>query len=259
MNKIISNKLLKNSLKKIHQIIFSSRKIINFFKNILKFLLIAKFKNQWMYSKNTPHFYDFEEYDLTFDNISDYNALQRGYLTSEIIDKGDLLCDIGCGSGFFTKKFYSFKCNSIDGIDIEETAIDYAKKNNFSQKIQYHNLDIIQNDFPQKNYDVIVLDGTLGHFSQSSSARLLNKISESLNKKGLFVGSESLGSDADDHLQKWNTMQDMKQYLENHFKYVYCKTIEFPIKPFYNQIRKECYWRCANTVLGKDRILKVFK
>ena len=259
LSKIVPIKLIRKISINVHLIIFGSIKTRNFVKRILNTLFAAKFRNEWIYSNEAPHFYDFEEYDQNFNEVSDYNSLQRGYQTSGIIEKGDILCDIGCGGGFFTKKFYSFKCESIDAIDTEITAINYAKKYNSSKKINYFNFDVLLYDLPRKNYDVIVLDGTLGHFSELDTDKLMKKISESLNERGLFVGSESLGIDADDHFQYWNNQKEMKEHLQKYFKYVYCRTIEYPIKPFYNQIRKECYWRCGNTRLSNDRLLINFK
>jgi 2-polyprenyl-3-methyl-5-hydroxy-6-metoxy-1,4-benzoquinol methylase len=238
----------KKILGKFYNFFFGGRQTRNFLKKILKILYKKKFLSDWYYSKESPHFYDFEEYEDVFSHPSDYNNLQRGYWITTNIKENDLLCDIGCGSGFFTKRFYSFKCKSIDAIDIEKTAIDYAKKYNKSKKINYFLFDILKKKLPRLNYNVIVLNGALGHFSQSDNAILLKKISNGLHKDGLFIGSEAIGRDDDDHLQIFKNKEELKKMLKVYFKYIDTNLIYYPIKPYYNSIRSEAYWIASNTI-----------
>jgi SAM-dependent methyltransferase len=259
----MTNILIKISLirKKIFSKIlyfFNGRKIRDFLKKILNSLYKNKNSLDWYYSKEPPHFYNFEEYEDVFSHPSNYNNLQRGYWVAAHIKENDLLCDIGCGGGFFTKRFYSFNAKSIDAIDIEKTAIDYAKRFNKSKKITYFLYDIIKKNLPRSNYNKIVLNGALGHFSHFNNDILLKKISKGLHKEGLFIGSEALGRDGDDHLQIFRNKDEMRKMLKVYFKYVYINVIHYPIKPYYNQKRSEAYWIASNTRKSQDRILDNF-
>ena len=244
----------KKILVKFYNFFFRGRKIRDFFKKILNSLYKRKFLSDWYYSKEPPHFYDFEEYEDVFSNPSDYNNLQRGYWVAANIKENDLLCDIGCGAGFFTKRFYSFNAKSIDAMDIEKTAIDYAKRFNKSPKITYFLYDILKKNLPRSNYNIIVLNGALGHFSQFNNDILLKKISIGLHKDGLFIGSEALGRDGDDHLQIFKNEEGLKKMLKAYFKYVHTNVIYYPIKPYYNSIRSEAYWIASNTVKRQVKI-----
>ena len=80
----------------------------------------SKFRLDWEFSKNPPHFYNHRigmaQFAFGKTTYGPY-AYYRGFYSSQVIQDSDTLLDIGCGDGFFTKRFYSTKCNHVDGID----------------------------------------------------------------------------------------------------------------------------------------------
>lgn len=207
----------------------------------------SKFRLDWEFSKIPPHFYDhrmgmaeFAFSERTYGCYSYY----RGFYSSEVIRANDSLLDIGCGDGFFTKRFLSTKSKHVDGIDIEPSAIECAKRNNSAENIKYHILDAVAVDFPQKNYDVIVWDGAIGHFSPNTLDTVLAKIANTLSKDGVFVGSESLGREGSDHLTQFDSLDDLGNLFLKYFRYVEVSSQDYEING--NFIRQEAYWRCAN-------------
>jgi SAM-dependent methyltransferase len=168
----------------------------------------------------------------------------RGFYSSEVVQANDSLLDIGCGDGFFTKRFLSAKCKHVDGIDIEPSAIECAKKNNSAENIKYHLLDAVAVNFPEKDYDVIVWDGAIGHFSPGTLDMVLAKIADALSEDGVFVGSESLGQEGSDHLTQFNSLDDLGNLFSKYFRYVEISSQDYEIHG--NFLRQEAYWRCAN-------------
>jgi SAM-dependent methyltransferase len=255
---------IKNQ-KLVKQLVFSDfgRKLLQFLETLLwggrfrrsltrKLLLSqykSKFRHDWIWANEPPHFSDNEHYESTFENPSNSAYLfYRGLLTAEILKQGDKLLDIGCGDGFYNYRFYSHKCKSIDAIDIESSAITYAKQYNSSENINYVLQDAVNQPFPSKKYDVIAWDGAIGHFPPETTTKMLNKIVDALEKDGVFTGSESLGhEEGHDHLQFFETIYDFGDMLKKHFKYVSVRETSYPISSQLNFIRREAYWRCSNS------------
>ena len=207
----------------------------------------SKFRLDWEFSKIPPHFYNhkmgiaqFVFGKLTYGPYPYY----RGFYASQVIQDGDNLLDIGCGDGFFTKRFFSTKCAHVDGIDIEPSAIRCAEKENNANNVSYHLLDAVEMDFPQREYEVIVWDGAIGHFSPDTLDTVLPKIVKALSQDGVFVGSESLGDEGTDHLTKFDSQDDLGKLLSKYFRFVELGFQDYKLND--NFIRLEAYWRCAN-------------
>src|SRR5690606_15201876 len=155
----------------------------------------SRFVREWVLSPSPPHFFDQRmncfQFGFTQSCAGPY-AFARGFFAADVVREGDRLLDIGCGDGFFTRRFYAERCAAIDALDIEPTAIEAAELYNGSAKIAYRLCDAVADPFPRPPYDVIVWDGALGHFPPDVVQRMCEKIRDALNNGGVFVGSESL-------------------------------------------------------------------
>lgn len=174
----------------------------------------------------------------------------RGFLSAEVLRKGDRLLDIGCGDGFFDRGFFSYRCSSIDAVDIEPDAIRQARRLNPAPNIAYHVLDAVREPFPGEEYDVVVWDGALGHFSPETTDQMLQKIRASLAPDGVFVGSESLGRHGHDHLQFFDSLEELGEILRKHFPSVRARALTWG-KP--ELLLHEAFWRCAFSDERLDR------
>jgi SAM-dependent methyltransferase len=213
----------------------------------------SKFRSNWIWALEVPHFSDNERFESICNNPNNAAyTFYRGILTTEVLKAGDSLLDIGCGDGFFVYRFYSHKCKEIDAVDIDMSAIEYAKKYNSATNVNYLLLDAVNSPFPRKHYDVISWDGAIGHFSAGANDILLSKISNALNGSGMFVGSESLGSEeGHDHLQFFETVHDLGSLLKKFFTHVSMRETIYPVSR--HLVRREAYWRCSNASDFKDR------
>jgi ubiquinone/menaquinone biosynthesis C-methylase UbiE len=218
--------------------------------NLLEKHFDSKFRREWVIGKEPPHFDDNlrDAFDFIFSkrSVGAY-PLYRGFLSSEVIQEGDRLLDIGCGDGFFARRFFDEKCKFIDAIDIEPSAIKAAEKYNRSEKITYYLRDAINLPFPNNPYEVVVWDGAIAHFSADVLDLMLKKIKYSLTADGIFVGSESLSDEGElDHLQRFYSLDDLHKVFKNHFKYIELRSIQYRINKRDSFIRTEGYWRCSN-------------
>jgi hypothetical protein len=132
-------------------------------------------------------------------------------------------------------------------VDIEPSAINSARLYNHAPNIAYHLLDAVNEPFPSDKYDVIVWDGAIGHFAKETTDLVLAKIQAALKTNGVFVGSESLGFEGSDHLQFFNSLDDLHALFEPYFKFIELRSVEYRTgqgKSLF--VRQEGYWRCAN-------------
>ena len=171
-------------------------------------------------------------------------AYSRAFYSAEVVRQGDRLLDIGCGDGFFTKRFLSVRCSKVDALDVELSAIRAAGRDNAAANVTYHLLDAVTESFPSPEYDVIVWDGALGHFSPETTHLMLRKIVDHLAPDGIFVGSESLGHEGTDHLQFFDSLEVLRELLAAHFRHVELRSTDYDTAGF---TRSEAFWRCAQT------------
>ncbi len=210
----------------------------------------SRFRTQWLwYSDAPPHYFDNQMglFNFAFGkNPPQPYSFCRGFLNSEIVQHGDSVLDIGCGDGFLTRRFLSQRASKVDAVDIEPSAILKARRYNSAPNITYHLLDAIRAPFPDPlpgAYDLVIWDGALGHFPADSMEVMLRKISQSLSQEGVFTGSESLGRrEGIDHLQYFDTLEDLVKLFAPFFSHVQMKTIVYDID--HGICRNEAYWRC---------------
>lgn len=211
-----------------------------------------KFKRDWAYVTvdKLPHFTNHRVSYFKFaynDNPVTAMGMSRAFFTAEIVNPNDIVLDIGCGDGFISKRFIANRGKKVDAIDIEPTAIKFAKENNRDKNVAYYLTDAVEIPFPSNQYDVIAWDGAIGHFDPATTNRMMEKIKASLSADGIFVGSESVGNrEGHDHLQFFESLQAFADLFKKYFKYVQLKEIEYPIGVG-DFIRQEAYWRCSNS------------
>jgi SAM-dependent methyltransferase len=200
----------------------------------------------WPGEDGRPHFFEHRigmfQFAFGTAEVGPY-PYNRGFFGSQVIRNGDVLLDIGCGDGFMTKRFFGSRCAAVDGIDIEPSAIETARAQNSSPRISYHQMDATSATWPRPRYDVVVWDGALGHFAEAITHQMLDKIGAAIGEQGVFAGSESLGREGDDHLQFFESPEDLRRILAPHFKFVALHEEHYRIGA--GILRREGYWRCT--------------
>jgi SAM-dependent methyltransferase len=209
-----------------------------------------RYRREWELCEEEPHFFSQRiglfEFAFGAGGHGPY-AFNRGFFVSDLLRNDDRLLDIGCGEGFFARRFFAERCAHIDAIDIEPSAIQAARAQNSAPNIAYHLLDAVNEPFPGNNYDVIVWDGALGHFAPNTTNHMLEKIKNSLSGDGIFVGSESLGVEGSDHLQFFDSLGDLHSLFAPYFKYIELRAVNYRTgREPTSFMRSEGYWRCAN-------------
>lgn len=210
-----------------------------------------RFRKQWRSGKEGPHFE--EQRIFMFDFVFARDArfpgaspFYRGFWSAELVRDGDSVLDIGCGDGFFSARFLAERASRVDALDVDPLAVRTAQTQNALRNVSFFCRDAVNSPFPQSRYDAIVWDGALGHFAPDAADRMLRKIAASLSSAGVFVGSESLGREGEDHLQRFDTLEEIGRLLRNHFTQVYLRELSYPLSWARGFVRREAYWRCSN-------------
>jgi len=231
----------------LERLIFGGRTREAILLRLLGALYRSQYRREWrFYSHEAPHFFNhrLNGFEFVYGRDRSPFTFFRGFLALEVIRDGDHLLDIGCGDGFFSSAFFAAKCRQIDAIDVEPSAIAAAQRLNLNPRILFHLKDAVREPFPSPDYDVVVWDGAIGHFSPEDLSTVLEKIRQSISPAGIFVGSESLGTEGSDHLQFFKDEAALASIFRPFFKHVLVRVMEYRIRGGY--IRKEAYWRCTN-------------
>jgi 2-polyprenyl-3-methyl-5-hydroxy-6-metoxy-1,4-benzoquinol methylase len=245
MNHADSRGPLNISLNTLRTTAFASKAAEAFFLACLQRVYGSQFDKSWLQSSEAPHFYSqhWNVFRMLNGKATGPGWLLRGVYAYEVINQGAKVLDIGCGDGFFTKNFLAPKALRVDAIDIEPSAIDEARRRNADPRIRYERRDAISETFPDYQYDTVVWDGAIGHFTRQTSEVVLRKISAGLNKNGVFCGSETLGTEGSDHLQYFMELSDLGKLLASAFESIWLKVDAYPINNGF--LRREAYWRCS--------------
>jgi SAM-dependent methyltransferase len=171
-------------------------------------------------------------------------CMQRGVFAAQVLRPDDVVLDIGCGDGFYSRQFFAKRCATVDALDVEASAIAHASiQRPRRPNVNFLVSDAVADPFPRSAYDIVVWDGALGHFSPDVLGDVLSKIAAVLAPGGAFVGSESLGVEGHDHLQFFADTEALRIILARHFPFVLLSEQSYLTHTGLE--RREAYWRCA--------------
>lgn len=124
-------------------------------------------------------------------NISNENKHIYRYKFASMFIEGGISLDCACGSGYGSK-IIADKADYVWSIDKSNKAIDFAKKNNYSDNIQYVNKELQNLTFEKEYFDNIISLETLEHISKEDMIDFLNNVHRWLKINGCFIGSSPM-------------------------------------------------------------------
>ena len=119
------------------------------------------------------------------------NTIHRtvGWLLTQSNKKKLKILDLGCGPGLYAEILAS-EGHQVTGIDFSENSISYAQHEANIKKldIQYHNENYLKWDFPENEFDLVLLVFTdFGVLLPKERDQLLRMIKRGLATEGIFV------------------------------------------------------------------------
>jgi ubiquinone/menaquinone biosynthesis C-methylase UbiE len=178
---------------------------------------------QW-WLKPSPEWFD-HSIDLYYQWPKSGNPLwlERGAYGSLAIRGGTVL-ELASGDGFNTRNFYSRKARSIIACDFDPSAIATARRKNAAPNVRYLLADI-RTDMPEGQFDNIVWDAAIEHFTPDEIAAIMANIKYRLGQYGVLSGytlveREDGNKHLHEHEYEFRDMADLRQFLIPHFKNV---------------------------------------
>jgi SAM-dependent methyltransferase len=184
-----------------------------------------------------------EYFDHFIDSHYQWHAMrqsfpwERGVYSSLALQatRGDSLpkvLELCCGDGFMTYHFYSLQSSSIVSMDFDPEAIDAARRNCSAPNIKYL-LGDIRTDMPSGQFDNIIWDAAIEHFTEDEIKGLMSSIKERLAPGGIVSGytivePEHGGKHLHQHEYEFHDKADLARFLEPWFKNVQVFQTVFP-------------------------------
>src|SRR3989442_390916 len=189
-----SGGVVKNLLRQVPGLVWAVRRSRSFFSSLGALVRQLTFNEPAMRFAESflRRYYDYHTYRLwsrshapeLFDPRADLLRwaelrvpfwVERGVFSREVMFQGCRVLDLCCGDGFYPYYFYSGTASQIDAVDRDPTAIIHARKWHGHPTIRYVQQDLIADEFPDTDYDVITWDGAIEHFSLDEIRQVLQK------------------------------------------------------------------------------------
>jgi ubiquinone/menaquinone biosynthesis C-methylase UbiE len=159
---------------------------------------------------------------------------ERGVLGMRVISRGAKILDLCCGEGFYDRMYFAERADRVDALDIDASAIAMAQALNRQANLRFFTADVVEEKFPDNEYDVILCFSALQQMSRIQLETLLPKIRAALKRGGTFFGSVSLIPENG----LLRTEDQVRPEFAAHFQ-----SVELNCSPWPNG-RIECYFRC---------------
>jgi 2-polyprenyl-3-methyl-5-hydroxy-6-metoxy-1,4-benzoquinol methylase len=182
-----------------------------------------QFESEWLIQP-APEWYD----HLMFQHwlwLQSRNPMswERGVFSMLAMQHGCRVLDLCCGGGFFAHHFFSSRAASVVSVDFDPEAIAHARVNFRAPNVEYRCADI-RTDMPAGEYDNVVWDAAIEHFTQEETAAILENIKTRLVPAGILSGytivERASGKSLSHHEYEYTSKEELAGVLKAHFKNV---------------------------------------
>lgn len=150
---------------------------------------------------------------------------ERGIYGIKLIQTGNKVLDLCCGDGIYSGLFYSMFAKLVHGVDRSDAGIRFAHKYYARKNVKFFKIDIIKENFPSNNYDVIFMFAAIEHFSVAQGKQILQRIAKALfsSSNGCFLGSTPIfnkktGHGHPEHDNEFTSVKELRNFLSPYFK-----------------------------------------
>ncbi|MCX6952801.1 MAG: methyltransferase domain-containing protein [Verrucomicrobia bacterium] len=149
--------------------------------------------------------------------------VERGVFGSLALKGGDVL-ELACGDGFNARNFYSLQSRSVVACDFDPAAIRTARRKNAAPNLRFELADI-RDAMPTGQYDNVVWDAAIEHFTPEEVTRILAAIKERLTPGGILSGYTIVAQEGGSkmlthHEYEFKSKEDLLGFLTPHFSNV---------------------------------------
>ncbi|MGQ9652445.1 MAG: class I SAM-dependent methyltransferase [Thermodesulfobacteriota bacterium] len=175
--------------------------------------------------------------------------VDRGIFSRQVMYPGCRVLDLCCGDGFYPYYFYAEVPARIDAVDRDHRAIKHAMRWHAHPNISYWVKDVLKEDFPGMEYDVICWDAGIQYFTPDETRAILSKSFRSLEPtKGILTGYTILAEKGEKyhrrHKYEFSSQEELVNLLEGIFPFAGTLETRYPN-------RRNIYFRAA---FSRDRL-----
>jgi hypothetical protein len=151
-------------------------------------------------------------------------SVERGVFSLLAMKQGCKALELCCGDGFNAHYFYRARVGSMLSVDFDPKAIAYARKNFRSDNIHFELADI-RTQMPEGQFDNIVWDAAIEHFTEAEIDDIMQNIKRRLGSEGILSGY-TIVERADGkkmlhhHEYEFKSKEDLARFLTPHFRNV---------------------------------------
>lgn len=178
------------------------------------------FLAQWGIPPQPEHFD--HRINLYFHWVSSADGMwvERGVVGALALNGGTAL-ELACGDGFNSRNFYSTRCDRLIACDVDSAAITTARRVNPAPNVEYVIADI-RFAMPAGQFDNILWDAAIEHFTPTETDLILRAITERLRPGGILSGyTNAMRSDGrsslEHHKREFISKHDLLATLAPHF------------------------------------------
>lgn len=178
-----------------------------------------------------------EFYEMVLFKVTNRAKEVGKYLQDKIV------LSVGCGSGF-SESIWKDSAKLVVGLDINEEAIDYAKKNYDAVNLMFYVYDVKKGLDPEdklfdaEEFDVVVSTEFLEHISKEDGEAFVKEVVRFLKPEGLFLGTtpnNQTGVMDSNHLMEYSYFE-LQELLVKNFDRVEIDQLTVLAPSF--------FWRC---------------
>jgi SAM-dependent methyltransferase len=182
-----------------------------------------QFESEWRIDP-TPEWYDHLIHQYWLWPISrNPMSWERGIFSMLPMKPGCRVLDLCCGGGFFAHHFFSSRASSVLSVDFDPAAIAHAKANFRAPNVEYRLCDI-RSDMPKGEFDNIVWDAAIEHFTLDETKKLFVDMKERLTSDGVLSGytivEKAAGKSLSHHEYEFKSKDELANILKLCFAHV---------------------------------------
>jgi SAM-dependent methyltransferase len=186
---------------------------------------------QWTKPPSPEHFD--HQIDLFFQWLDSRNSLwlERGAFGNLALKGGDVL-ELACGDGFNARNFYSLRSRRVVACDFDPRALQTARSKNAAPNVDFVLADI-RTDMPAGQFENVVWDAAIEHFTPTEIEKILADIKSRLLPDGVLSGytlvERSDGTKSlPQHEYEFKNKEDLHRFFTPHFRNVTVFETVFP-------------------------------
>jgi len=202
---------------------FIVRRINRLTRSVAMFTHKVQYVIEWGISPNPEWFDHFlDQYYLWPEFLTPW-SWERGVFSLLAIKQGARVLELCCGDGFNAQHFYAIRAGSIISVDLDPDAISFANKNFHAKNVTYLTADI-RTQMPKGQFDNIVWDAAVEHFTEEEIGHLMTEIKSRLCEGGVLSGhtivEQDHGKSHHEHEYEFTSKEDLMRFLNPFFRNV---------------------------------------